>query len=281
MQAPYRIIPEAAEELNRLIPDHNMTLDITTELGFDIDAVAHNGEVAITESALELLWASAHANFIFYQEYVSSCKAEHQQYTVGTTQRSLDAMDLLRWAIEKAKSKDTKEWPGHLPQPVAVPVEHSDIHVANELFLCAVAWSLHHEISHVELRHSFITAPFDLEEEKVADVTASRQVLDTAPNTQQLEKRALGLISALIALQYIDRNKTAPSPQKRLHPYAFERLSHSLGVHAWEPNSMVLAFALVSLQVYLGESKVPHKLEGDTFDDQLNNFFISLSRCEV
>lgn len=274
---PYRVAPEVADELHALIQAKDIELIVSDDLGFDVEAVAHTGKITITVAALELFWASAFSGFVFYQEYVEANKASQASYAIGETERSRQAMNLLRWAVANAKKEIVEPWPMNLPQPNPNARALSDIDVANELFLCALAWALHHEISHVALSHSFATSPIDMTQEKAADIEATKRILVSAPDSQQRGKRALGMIAAIMALQYIDSTEAAQSPFRRLHPRAFERLAYCLDVHQWMPEDIPYAFSLALLQVFMAERNIQYELSGDSVADILNGFFVSLS----
>jgi hypothetical protein len=276
--APFRIAPESDERLHSLLQAKNVTLTISDEPGFDISVGVRSGDVLITESALELLWASAHAHFVFYQEYAAANNAGHTQYALGSSSRARSAMELLKWALGKATGTHTDPWPEEAVRPVEDPHHLSDGHVANELFLCAVAWTLHHEIAHVAMQHSAGVAAVNLAQEKEADLEATKHILFTAPEEPQRQKRALGIISAILALQYLDSPQNYSGNIPRTHPRAFERLAYCLDVHPWEPDCLVHAFALVLMQIFMSESGVTCELEGDSLSSVLYGFFINLSR---
>ncbi|MBD4053771.1 cell death peptidase Lit, partial [Xanthomonas citri pv. citri] len=80
-----------------------------------------------------------------------------------------------------------------------------DSQVASEIFLCAIAWILHHEISHVVLQHPLVTTAFSTQEEREADSHATKWILgnlyESAP---ELKKRALGIATAVLCIQSLE-----------------------------------------------------------------------------
>jgi hypothetical protein len=94
------------------------------------------------------------------------------------------------------------------------------------LFLCALAWIVHHEIAHIRLNHQALVTTCSIAEERDADIEATKWILDKSTVPQESRKRTFGIAAAILALQGFH------SPDQfvalKTHPSAFERIDYCL-----------------------------------------------------
>lgn len=117
------------------------------------------------------------------------------------------AVNLYQWAIRCVRDKAYAPWPAGAPRPTRKPVPGSPLHIANEVFLTAVAWMLLHEAGHLERGHPFLTSSHSLDEEHEADFFATNHVLGGIANENVRFKRSVGIVVAnplILLLEFIN-----------------------------------------------------------------------------
>jgi hypothetical protein len=248
------IAPEKANELEEIIQRHNLELKIEdTEESFFFTANPQAGKIKAGNGALCRLWAIASGSFCLYTNV-----AEAKQRNIGIreldlkeSERMRRATRLLEWVIQVeydlAQAKLKKQpvpkisWPSDAPHPVEHPVHASDEHVADELFLCAGAFILHHDLAHIRLEHEQTNDPSDHRKlETEADMAAASWILDgvdktSAVFTKRLLGVALGLVWPTIVAVFAAEDQTT-------YPPSFERLMDVMGRYVDDPNHVVWAF---------------------------------------
>ena len=273
----FRIAPERASELAELRDLNNLTITLVDEPGFNIRVRLPTHEVIINVAALEFLWASAHAHLILYNEYGLAQRSGSGTFDTGGTERSRKAMKLLAWAGRNISGTGKDQWPVGLPQPVRFPTEKSDGHVTNELFLCALAWIIHHEIAHIRLNHQALATTCSIVEEKDADVAATMWILEKSAVPQESRKRTFGIAAAILALQGFR------SPDKfvslKTHPSTFERIDYCLTAAKVSENDEVFAFAAVTMQIQLASLGINLKFKGSTFRKLYSEYLVEVARA--
>jgi hypothetical protein len=272
-KAPFALAPERQEELRGRVA--HMQIKFRTDRR-DISVAVDTGEISLGFAALEQLWASAYWYHVFYDEYGKAQRRLETKFDYLTVARTSTAFDLLNWSIRKHVGYTQDRWPDHFPKPELHPLHASDIHVANELFLCAVAWTIHHEIAHVLLQHPGIDSENSQREEREADLVATDWILAFAPTPEHLRKRVLGVIVAILALDTIEFS--IGDPASRTHPTAYERLAYCLVKYAAADDDEAFAFALCGLQFSLAQRNIELPLDAPSFRHLLDEFFLARHR---
>lgn len=275
----FRIAPERENELAELRDAHNLTIALVDEPGFNVRVRLLEREVVINVAALEFLWASAHAHLILYNEYCLAQQSGSATFDTGGTDRSRRAMELLAWAGRNISSNGTEIWPATLPRPTRFPADKSDGHVTNELFLCALAWIIHHEIAHIRLNHQAVVTTCSVAEEKDADVAATKWILDKSKVVQESRKRTFGIAAAILALQGFH------SPEQfislKTHPSTFERIDYCLSAAGVPEDDEVFAFAAVTMQIQLACRGIDMRFDGSTFRELYSEYLIEIARANA
>jgi hypothetical protein len=191
----------SAPEKESLCKEHRETYRITFALVDEsffrirvrINQESKNHEVVLPIAALEYLWAFSHYCWVLTQEYAQAQENGFSDFNCVGNERLQESFHLLAWAKVNLTGTGTEQWPQHGPCPRHTPLsDGDDEHVATELFLCALAWMLHHEIAHIVLGHPFVNTFLSYNEERDADAFATNWLLDgLEENDPRLKKRAL------------------------------------------------------------------------------------------
>lgn len=273
---PFRIAPERERELATLCDLNDLTICLSDESAFNVRIRLDTREIVIGVAALEFLWASAYAHLILYNEYCRAQLTGADAFDTGGTERSRKALELLAWAGRNISSSGDAEWPTEFPRPERFPAERSDGHVANELFLCALAWIIHHEIAHARLNHQPLITTCSIAEEKEADVAATRWILDMCRVPQEARKRTFGIAAAILALQgFLNPDQFV---SLKTHPSTFERIDYCLNAAGVPEDDEVFAFAAVIMQIQLAFRGIDKKFDGNNFRELCSEYLLEFAR---
>jgi hypothetical protein len=269
LSAAELIAPERLEELRQITEAKALRLRLTDEVR-EISIDTSTGRVSLGLSAVEHLWASALFYHCLYSDYANAQHAGQTQFNTDEHPRTRDSMQLLNWATNQWMAKSRSPWPSPV-RPKAKPEALSDGHVANELFMCALAWTVHHEYAHARLNHpnrELTNAP---QEEAAADLAATDWIFEGAPSERHLRKRALGVIVGVLALDVLEYAQQ--DPPSRSHPKAYERLAYCLNRYAQQEEDEAFAFALCGMQFNLRQRGLTPSLDGPSFRAILDECF--------
>lgn len=273
--APFRIAPEREHELGDWIDGEGVTLDLIDQKGFTFHVYTQRKEIQTSIATLEYLWATSHTHLVLYDEYAKAQLRGDTQFDTGGNHRSRSALDLSRWAMHNVFSDGLQPWPESLIKPQAEPEHGSDVHTANELFLCAFAWMMHHELAHVRLGHTSITSR-SLQEEKEADVEATRWILSKCHDSKQAQKRTYGMVAAILALKAI--SSSSGSGVMHTHPPTFERLDYCLNESGVDPDNEAYAFAACVMQIQLASRGVSIAHDGKNFREIYSEYLYEFAK---
>jgi Peptidase U49 len=271
LSAAELIAPERQDELREVAKAKSLRLKLTDEVR-DISIDTHTGRVRLGLSALEHLWATALFYHCLYSDYANAQRAGQTQFHTDDYPRTRDSMLLLNWATNQYKGDSRSPWPSPV-KPTANPRVRSDRHVANELFLCALAWTVHHEYAHARLNHpnrELTNAP---QEEQAADLAATDWIFVGAPSERHLRKRALGVIVGILALDVLEYAQQ--DPPSRSHPKAYERLAYCLDHYPQAEEDEAFAFALCGMQFNSRQRGLSPPLDGPSFRAILDECFFA------
>lgn len=255
--SPYRVAPETSLELGSLIVEKSIRLEFCSDKQMRAELQLSRNIVCLGVPFLEVLWAAAYAYIVVYNECQLANKSGATFFSIADTPRTAAAYQLYRDLLQAHAAGSPIAWPLSARQPERYPQEGTDGYIANELFLVAVSWIIHHEIAHARLEHQAITVS-SINEENDADRTATRSVCGTTEESQPLQKRAMGIVAALLLLIAYDLE--VPRAQSSTHPPPFERLILNLDATNLGENEMVYGFAFKLVEIHLLQSRVPYEI---------------------
>jgi hypothetical protein len=280
-----KIAPEKATEIEKVLAQNQLKFEIEdTEEPFFFFASPSDKKITAGVGALGRLWATAYGYFCLYTTVADVAKKDiHTAHELDLKggERIDKASTLLEWTIHveneiaELKKKKTPlppsfDWPSGLPQPIPNPPHASDSHVADELFLCAGAFILHHELAHIRLGHkpSYSSSKMkQLEEE--ADMAAAHWMLDGLDQgDMKFVKRALGVALALSWLASVA--VYVPEDQDD-HPPSCDRLYRVISHFVTDPNHVVWAFVSTILRANMEARKMDYdkQREAKSFKDDV------------
>lgn len=274
----FRIAPERESELAEWRDLNGLAIVLADSPNLNISVCLSKREITINIASLEFLWASAHAHLMLYDEYCKAQRQGNQQFDTGGNPRTRNALNLLTWATNNLLTQGAEPWPSTLPYPVQFPTQRSDVHVTNELFLCETAWIIHHEIAHIRLDHQPVITIRSIDEEKEADISATKWILDKSLAPQESRKRTFGIAAAILALQGI--NNPTQFNVLQTHPNTFERIDYCLTEADVPEDDEVYAFSSVIMQIQLAYKGVDAKFESGSFKDMFSEYLIEFARAQ-
>ncbi|MEE4130101.1 phage exclusion protein Lit family protein [Pseudomonas viridiflava] len=284
--APFSVAPEKAGQCAKQRDDHKIDFVMVDEpkFGFRVrlEASSQTPEVVLPIASLEYLWAFSHHCWVLTQEYAESQHVGAEQFDCVGNQRLRESAHILEWAKANLTSTGTERWPESGPRPKEYSHSCDDWAVATELFLCAIAWILHHEIAHVVLHHPLINTAFSEQEEREADKHATKWLLDGLPQCDpKLKKRALGIAVAVLCLQSLEVG--SGSCLRNTHPAAHDRIFKNTATYQVGNDEVIDAICSVVLQYLFHDTGITANVDGATFSDILGDLLydISLTKNDV
>lgn len=265
--SPFRVAPEAADALTNEVNALNISLEFVNNPKKYAEYAPDTTIVRLGTQYLEVLWSAAHAFIIVFDEYEKANRRGEEYFQVGADNRTKAAYALYRKLLQAHVRGQSPDWLDTVVRPMQFPEPDTDAHVANELFLTAVSWVIHHEIAHARLRHENVTVNSVLQESE-ADRAATDWVRTGTPEPHSLFKRGMGVTCALLHLLAYDLEHGRVT--FTTHPPTYERLAANLDRLGFEPSHKVYAFAFVLLEILLAQHGV--KVETDkqaTFHEML------------
>ncbi len=281
--APFNVAPEKANLCAQHRDDHKIECVLEDEPGFGIrvrpNKDTHHPEIVLPIAALEYLWSFSHYCWVLTQEYASAQRTGASQFDCMGTQRLRGSWSVLEWAKSNLGGTGTAPWPGSGPRPRRDSYSTDDTRVATELFLCAFAWIVHHEIGHIVLKHPLVSTAFSVQEERAADQHATDWLLSGLKRADlRLKKRALGLAVAVLCLQSLE--VTSTSCLRNTHPAAHNRIFENTARYQCGNEEVVEAMCTVVLQYLFHETGVAANVNGATFADILGDLLYDIARSK-
>lgn len=249
--SPFRVAPEAAGPLGEVVSQKGLTLELRTSEALFAEIALISGVVRLGVPFLEVLWSASYAYFVILNEYQAAQRRGDKFFKVGGNDRSRRAYSLYRTLLVSHAGGTPASWPPDALRPQPSPPHGSDEHVANELFLVAISWVIHHEIAHARLNHSVYTVN-SVQQEVHADREATRWICEGERERGPLHKRALGIVAANLTLLAYDLEKGRI--RFLTHPPSFERLIDNLDAVGLGEDESIYAFAFVLLDVLLAQA---------------------------
>lgn len=270
-----KIAPEKAADLRRVMDEHRVTFKIEDrEDSFFFFANPSEKTITAGVGSMGRLWATAYGYFCLYTLVANIAKDDiHTVHDVDLRQdeRITKAATLLEWTInveheiadltaQKKEVPSAFEWPIDLPKPSPNPPHASDNQVADELFLCAGAFILHHELAHIRLGHR---ASWDAKKmraiEDEADMAAANWLLEgLRQEDDKFVKRVLGVA---LALSWMASLSVYVPEDKVNHPPSCQRLHRVISEFVFDPQHVAWAFVSTILRASMEARKM-------TYDEQ-------------
>ncbi len=264
-QSPFRIAPEGAAGLQHEVDSAGIVLEFVVDRpGVPRTVLAdYNTETKVVRlgtSFLETIWAAANLFLVALTAYQAAQRTLQPIFELEAEPAVRSAYELYRDRLEALASDKPTAWPAGASRPTPSPPESSPVHQANELFLTAVAWILHHELAHARLKHEE-NAPNSMEQEHAADTEATLKVCQSPANPLELAKRTLGIATAVLVL--VARDLQGNRQMFTTHPPTYERLLNSLGAANLDYDHDTYAAAFVILDILLTEAGLTDDLNRD------------------
>ena len=274
--AAFQIAPEKSNDLASEVDLSKLTLEFTSDPKFKIQVLLVSQVVKLPLPALEYLWCCAYVYWVFYQVTLQAQANNACQVDQASDLRSCTAIDLLNWSRQNMETPGITPWPGGMPRPDIQYEYASDVHVANELFLCAAAWIIHHEIAHIRLNHGNFQISSEVQLERDADNCATDWLISQSSIKLETQKRQLGIVTALLAIQYLDRPADVDTSADS-HPPAVERIHYSIDRAGISDDSVVCAFTMTALQFHLAQFAIQAPLDGESFREILSGYLAAFA----
>jgi len=265
--SPFRVAPEAGRQLASEITARKITLEFVDKVEVHAEYIPSRSIVRLGTPFLEVLWSAAHAFIVIFDEYEKANKRGEQYFHVDGTERTARAYMLYRELLQAHISKTTINWPQPAIKPVRFPVPETDGYCANEIFLTAISWVMHHEIAHARLDHEELTVN-SIQQEIDADRAATEWLCIGVPEPGPQFKRALGVSCAILHLLAYDLERRRA--MSTTHPPTFERLIENINRMGFPETHKIYAFAFALLEILLAQCKVQIKIDRTaSFHDKL------------
>lgn len=281
--APFTSAPEKASLCENQRDIFHITFALINERKFGIRVRLDdesNPEVVLPIAALEYLWAFAHYCWVLTQEYrLAQINGLSEFNCVGNI-RLQESYSLLSWAKDNLAGSGNEPWPQSGPRPTKFPLSlDDDEQVASELFLCSLAWMLHHERAHIVLNHPFVDTVLSEQEERDADKFATEWLLGgLEENDPKLKKRALGLAVAVLCLQSLEIGSV--TCLRNTHPSAHDRIYWNTSTYKCGNEEVIEAICSVVLQYLFHDSGITANIDGNTFSEILGDLLYDISRAK-
>ena len=272
------IAPEKAADLDALLPNGQPTIDkIETEDSFAFFVYPSTNRITAGIGCCGRLWATGYGYFCIAERLFQAEKQDihtAQEINLKGDRQIGEATTLIEWAIDVeiqiAELRKRKEripgsfaWPDDLPKPVSNPPKMSNRQVADELFLCAAAFILHHELAHIRLGHVSSNDEDEMKAiEAEADMASAEWLLQGLDqHDERFVKRALGVA---LALAWMASLAVFVPEDQEYHPPSCDRLYNVVARFVTDPNHLVWAFVGAILRANLEGRQMKYDRERET-----------------
>jgi len=269
------IAPENKEKFDKVYPDFILKYLDDYKFIANVDTVKKY--IKLSRRVVEILWAVSYGYTMYYTKIVQDKKILHT--TIIDLHADSDvkqAMKLLKWIYESWLNDDNDNWPDELPKPIKNPQKGSMENVADELCLCAISYIIHHELSHIKLKHP---NEENIENEKEVDIEATDWILNHSLDQWDYKfiKRAMGI--AIGFEVQTARGIYTGDYGGISHPYSYDRLYQNLNRYIDDPQHITWAFICSTLKLHLDNKKIQTPDQTyDSFQDCVNSYIDLLSR---
>lgn len=256
--SPFRVAPDTAAALNALVVSESLALEFFADKRLFAELVVSRKQIRLGVPFLEVLWAAAHAYVVIFHECQRASIRGELTLAVGERTRTAMAYKLYRDLLLGHVAGSAIKWPSREIRPVRFAQQGTDIQVANEVFLVAISWIIHHEIAHARLQHQEVTVS-SVQQENEADHAATRWVCCARQETQPLRKCAVGIVTAVLLLIAYDFE--VRRTHSGTHPPSFERLVLNLDAIGLAEDDIIYAFAFKLVEIHLVQSGSAYEID--------------------
>ena len=275
-----RIAPEKEQELLDFRGQYDPEVLFFDKKGFSFSVNTEDNQIRLPTQSLEFLWCASYVFYLIYKKYTDcQLSGESDQFDLHGDSELRSGMKLYHWSISNLSSPSSGEWVDEAARPAqsnSNPTEYELI--ADELFLSAIAWILHHEIAHIYNKHPNVpcTDAESREQEREADKSATSWILGEESCPKKLSKRGMGI--AIATLVITTQDLLSGEFKETTHPKSFERLYDALDGH-FDNDHVVYAFSVIILQVHMVLAGQHIDLSEDIpWKELFTNCLIQLSR---
>jgi hypothetical protein len=265
---PWDVAPEKADDLSRLGRELNTAFDVMILEGinpvrFAASTNTLRTHIKVGRGTLDTYWVTvfAYGGYLRSHSSTDELAVRLQRVDTGNPHEFARA---LAWADDQnCKIRDgilarnahrTAPWPGDVPAPGSVPF-------ADELYLQALGFTLHHEISHIRKDHRHLDRlpPDEIAaKEDEADELAADWILGGLGDARSGEfvNRADGIalgLHLLIHLRMLSRGVPLP----KWHNPTCARVRRVLSRHLADDDHPTWRFAFSLHQITLSHFNVP------------------------
>jgi len=279
MNSVARIAPEKCAELKSFRIEYDPCAVFTNDRKFSFRVNTESKEVKLPTVAMEYLWCACYTFYVIYQEY---CKANQRiaiELDFSNNEKAKEAISLYKWGMAQLDASPPEKWPTGKARPELSSAASEDVRVANELYLCAGAWIMHHEFAHIYHGHGNepLNNEISREQEAEADKSASEWVLGGVLDDAILKKRGLGV--AVAALVITAQDILAGEFKEETHPKSFQRLYDTITPYFQDPDHLIYAFSTVicHLNMAIGGMDIV-KNDNETWKGNLESCLVQFSR---
>ncbi len=275
----FNIAPEKEARCKHNQDIYGISIDLIDDTDFSIRVKISTKTIILPIASLEYLWSFSLYSWVLTQEYNRAQKDGSEEFDCLGNHRLRAAHKLVDWARDNLNTTGQKQWPSDLPKPEKEPISESDIEVANELFLCALGWMVHHEIGHIVLEHPPLETSLSEQEEKDADMHATDWLLsELETSSPMLKKRAIGISVAVLCLQSLEVG--TKSCLRNTHPNAHDRVDYCLSKYIAGNEEIIEAFCTVILQYLFQSEGIQADINGETFSSIMGGLLLDMSRSK-
>lgn len=251
-EAIVNIAPENKKRFEEEYP--NFTIEYVDSKMWVLDVDTNNNLIKISRKVVEIFWAVSYGYITFYTKVVQKKmvikKTVVNLYEIKEVR---EAMQLLKWVYESWINNDDDDWPDNLPKPIENPQKGTMEKVSDELSLSAIAYVMHHELSHIRLKHE---GGSNIENEKEADNEATDWILNHSLDEwdDMFVKRSIGIAIAFEVLTA--KGIYTGNFGGVTHPFTYDRLYNTLVRYITDPNHIVWALVASTLKLHLDNAKI-------------------------
>lgn len=262
----FQIAPERQREFAQILD--NFDIVYTNERPWRCCADPSARKIFLSRGAVELLWCTARAHYLFYERFIQGKSFAVQSVEIDCASDPLvsESLVLLKWAINcQRDGNSADDWPPNLPIPLKTAPAGPD-NAANEICLVSCAFLLHHELAHIRLNHrGNVDTETSLYQEKDADNLAAEWMLDGLDTESPIfGKRMLGIVQTTVLTTALGLYGIR-SMGGRTHPFSYDRLAALLERFLGRDNHVAKDIAFSALMLHFSNSG--HRLQRQAFAD--------------
>jgi hypothetical protein len=273
-----KIAPEHQEKLEEFKVKFDPEVFFTSDRKFSFRVDTENKVIKIPTVSLEYLWCASYTFYLIYQKYtIAHNSSTDKVFDLQSDPELKLALEMYQWSNNSLRNKDGFCWKENYPSPQKNTEDmESDESIATELFLCAIAWILHHEIAHIYHQHPNQTTDAESRaQEKEADSSATKWILENITDSKILQKRGLGIAIAVLAIT--SQDILSGSFNATTHPKSFERLFDVIDPYFIDENHLVYSFITIILRFHMTIRGLEIDINsGDSWKDDFTNCLLTL-----